>query len=371
MRLFFFLLLFCTITIRLTAQKDTFYEALKARHQSVFQLHDSIIYFDAITKNRFKEDTINIQPHLYRIGKNQTLYDASIYWNNIWDKSGLYVKNFKRDTFIKSALFYYYDSIKRENITPSAFTWLYHYIPTFENDGYSKKTYNKPTYTYLPDMTIIEQQYKNDNRARLLYVNKQLQIAKMAYINYDTTEADEYWEFRFRYHNGQNYDSLAKAYKLGTYTKLRADVPLVYVPKKDTLSPAGYVIPMLGNKTLTIDSTKTGYILLDYWYFGCGPCMQMMPFMNSLDARADSTKFHVLGVNTADKSSDILRYFGKRGLSCHQMDCKAIKPFHDIHEHPTLILLDSKLNEVKRWVGYSPYQEKQIEKYLLSLGLIR
>lgn len=365
-----FLLALCLLfTFTLSAQSVDVYKALKAKHQSVLQLQDSIIYFEALTKNRFKKDTVKFYPFLYKIGNSGILNATTIYGEYKWDKSGYYFKYFTNDSFKK--LEGDYSMNAREDKTPGGFNWLFRRIPTIENYEFSRKNYREPTYRDSNGLTIIEQFEKTDNRSRLLYVNEQMQILKMLYINYDTTEADEYWEFRFRYLNGNNFDSLSKQFKLGTYTSLRTDIPLKSVPKKDTLPPAGFSIPLLGNKILKIDSTKETYILLDYWYFGCGPCMQMMPFMNSLDKRADSTRLHIIGANPYDKASDITNYFSKRGMACHQMDLSAIKPFHEINEHPTLILLDSKLNEVKRWVGYSPYQQKLIEKYLLSLQLIR
>src|SRR5690606_26165661 len=52
----------------------------------------------------------------------------------------------------------------------------------------------------------------------------------------------------------------------------------------------------------TIIKTKSGkYILLDFWYASCRPCLQALPKLNSLAEQYAENGLVVLGINCFDK----------------------------------------------------------------------
>lgn len=358
------------------SQNKRIYKDLKEKYESIYNFQDSFIFIESKSKNRFRTDSNFVDKSLFKI--NSDLYVTSYYLSKMYGEylyvnDSVYYRYFKNDTF-KLRNIGQHLNIKAKNY-PNEYYRLFITIPTKENSGFSRWKYKKAKITILNhDTIIIEQSIRKSSRKRLFFVNQNLNIYKIININNDSNEADEYWEHSIKYIAGNNlkFDSLNSYFGLGKYSNYKiksfSKKDSLYKYKSDSTKTA---IPLLNGQSLSIDSTKETYILLDYWYFGCGPCMQMMPFMINLDKIVDTSKLHILGVNEIDKASDILKFFSNRNSQYLQMDCNKMLPFHQINSHPTLILVDSKFNIIKIWVGYSQYQQKQIERYLREMGLLK
>jgi thiol-disulfide isomerase/thioredoxin len=258
------------------------------------------------------------------------------------------------------------------NIYPSHFYTLFANIPTFYNLGFSKKKFTRPKINKLSgDSLLVIQRYKKNQKIRILSIDENLKIFKIQIVNPDTTSPDEYWQYNIYYLNNINLDSFKKSNTIGKFSKVASH-------KNDSLKNTqikkikiNTEIPIIGHENLVLDTNNNKLLLLDYWYFGCAPCMKMMPFIHQLEKNIDTSKLNIIGINAFDKPTDITYYLEKKGYNSKQMNCNVSAPLHQIVEHPTLILVDYKLNIINRWVGYSPSTCSDIESTLKILGLIK
>ena len=249
--------------------------------------------------------------------------------------------------------------------------WFYSLkqIPSKNKGDFSRLNYSRPRVSHLKGDTMVICQYDRGlNQDRRLYFNNvDFRIHKIQYSNDNLERPDSLVEFEFYYYEGVRYASLKRAYNLGKYHENIHAESTTEVPK--TLQNVNDSIFLLTDSLISGLSNK--YILFDYWYLSCSPCIQMMPFIQQLHNEIDTSKVITIGVNMMDDEDDIVRYKNKSGYYLNEMDRMKMLPLHRLNEHPQLILVDKALNDVKVIKGYSKgHSDREIRAYLKSLDLL-
>ena len=49
--------------------------------------------------------------------------------------------------------------------------------------------------------------------------------------------------------------------------------------------------------------------MLDFWFIGCGACLQSIPALNTLHERYDNSKLEVIGVNFSSKQKEAVQNY--------------------------------------------------------------
>lgn len=97
----------------------------------------------------------------------------------------------------------------------------------------------------------------------------------------------------------ENVPGYYKWDKLKAYMKLLPND--IYAPD--------WRLPQLSGDTITLSSLKGKVVLLDFWFIGCGPCIESVPSLNVLQSKFKDDGFVVVGINCfSDKEEKIKEY---------------------------------------------------------------
>ncbi len=368
-RVFIISLFSLVVSIEASGQSTIgLYKKIKKSNMSFKDYKDSTLLIKQKVFNRFTQETSERIDCFYfedkinylfsRVQENIYHYDYNVDTVSITYPNG--------DIFGKRALKpYNYDDHDAQN-------WFYSLkqVPTRNKGDFSTLKYGRPRISHSANDTMFICQYDRDlNQDRRLYFNStDFRIYKVQYINDDLDRPDALVEFEFHYFKGNCYDSLMKVHSLGkyynnTYLEKPVDDTKALMKINDSLF-------LLKDSVITGFSNK--YILFDYWYLSCSPCIQMMPFVNKLHVEIDTSKVLIIGVNTIDDEDDIIRYKTEREYLLNEMDMKKMMSLHNLNEHPQLILVDKNLKDVKVFKGYGKgVSDLEIKLYLKSMNLLK
>jgi thiol-disulfide isomerase/thioredoxin len=115
------------------------------------------------------------------------------------------------------------------------------------------------------------------------------------------------------------------------------------------------------------------YVLLDFWFIGCGPCERGIPNLKLLHEKFNDQNFSVVGIHIAGTSPEIVQQFlNDKGISYPTViDCidesinKAYRPL-GVDGYPTYILIDPEGKIDKEAPIHGNKLECIREKMLLS-----
>ena len=122
------------------------------------------------------------------------------------------------------------------------------------------------------------------------------------------------------------------------------------IPKNiPALIPVGsiandWTLPLYNkNENISLSELKGKVVLLDFWFKNCGPCIESVPHLNSLQEKFENQKFEILGINTYDSQKDIIWFCNKHKIRYKVlMNGKDIAEEYGIDLYPTIILIDKK-----------------------------
>jgi len=127
-------------------------------------------------------------------------------------------------------------------------------------------------------------------------------------------------------------------------------------------SPApNWTLPLVHGDSLSLSSLKGKYVLIDFWFIGCGACTQSIPVLNELYDSYDNNKLEVIGINSYSKDQEAIQ----RYCSSNEMKFKnvwmgdLITDAYRVKGAPIFFLIDPEGTIVYSQVGHD-------EKKLIS-----
>lgn len=342
------------------------YSSVKDANRSLYNIQDSCILVKTLHYNRFTQDTTEIY-YSFLILKNS---EGDFYIVSA-TKSGTYLMINDSLTLIskdgdtlKTIATGNGISLDDENISNRYFGLKV--IPTTLKGNFSRLKYSRAKEVdFSKDTLVIVQKDKKYDQVRYLYLDRNLRVIKCREMNNDEDRPDGEFSVTIHYFKHNCFDSLNKQHFLGKYWRNRNYTR----PQKDTLTRLSDTL-WLRDGTYRLRSNYD-YVILDYWYLSCRPCIQMHPFMNELYNSIDTSRVLMLGVDPYDDTDDIDRYFLRKGYSIPQFDAKNYELVHSYDEYPIVLVLDSGFYIMEEFKGYGGLvTELEIRLYLKSRGLI-
>lgn len=117
-----------------------------------------------------------------------------------------------------------------------------------------------------------------------------------------------------------------------------------------------------GSTPLALSDFAGQILYLDFWYIGCGPCMQALPHLADLQARYADRGFTVLGANSHQDAPTIQRYLKRRGLDVPQLVLDSL-PSTDwpVRAYPTWFLIGRDGHILDRGMGFGEGSEAALD----------
>lgn len=136
----------------------------------------------------------------------------------------------------------------------------------------------------------------------------------------------------------------------------RFDVPEPFALTSDTPLVPDVTLRNIDDQTLELRTLRGHYVLLSFWATWCGPCIEEMPSLNSLQADLGDSTFQVLPVSVEGrfrlaKIDWFMRTYNLRKLSVYALDQKGDQRRFNIHAIPQALLIDPQGRELWRALG--------------------
>ena len=144
--------------------------------------------------------------------------------------------------------------------------------------------------------------------------------------------------------------------------------------KKDK-APDFSIRDIQGKRIELTELLKQGPVLIDFWALWCIPCRKELPHLQTLDNRYKGEGLIVLTINEDDPSSEskvkpFIKGSRYKFMAVVDKDKELWRNFKVV-SLPTLFLIDQQGNIQKTYVGYRPGDEKELEKDIRELLLIK
>jgi len=118
----------------------------------------------------------------------------------------------------------------------------------------------------------------------------------------------------------------------------------------------GFTLPAVpGNEVIDIRDFRGKVVLVNFWATWCGPCIQEIPSLNSLQEKFAGQGFSIIGISLDRGGPAIVeKMINRAGIKYPILlgNTKVSKEFGGIFGVPTSFLLDRSGKVLKKYTGY-------------------
>jgi peroxiredoxin len=132
-----------------------------------------------------------------------------------------------------------------------------------------------------------------------------------------------------------------------------------YAPREQPLLEVGQPAPAIeketvGGERFALQDYRGRFVVLDFWYRSCYPCLKAMPELQRIAEAFDPAEVAVVGVNVFDKPEKIVPMLEEKGLSHTNIHgAKDIAQAYQVSGYPTLYIIDREGRIAYSHVGWS------------------
>jgi thiol-disulfide isomerase/thioredoxin len=105
-------------------------------------------------------------------------------------------------------------------------------------------------------------------------------------------------------------------------------------------------------------------ILLEFWYVGCAPCMQALPFLHELSEKYDRSKFEIISIEFQNSKEVIEKFIKRKELKFNYQilfDGKSVANEYGIQGAPTFILINDNGDILLSEGGFNESIDRKVE----------
>lgn len=132
-------------------------------------------------------------------------------------------------------------------------------------------------------------------------------------------------------------------------------------------SAPNWTLPRVSGDSLTLSNLRGKFVLLDFWFVGCGACVMSIPTLNEIQEIYKRNELEVIGINTDKINVEIIaNYCSRRDMNYKNVwNSNSISEEYNVHAAPTFILIDKQGEIVYTQIGHDSEKLKgNIAKHL-------
>lgn len=113
-------------------------------------------------------------------------------------------------------------------------------------------------------------------------------------------------------------------------------------------------LPVVSGSHVSLSDLRGKYILLDFWFIGCGACVKSIPMLNSLQEKYGESSFEVVGVNCySENETRIEAYCNEQNMQFRNVwEGESICEDYLIKAAPIFYLIDKDGKVAYSQIGY-------------------
>jgi len=126
-------------------------------------------------------------------------------------------------------------------------------------------------------------------------------------------------------------------------------------------------LPIINGDSITLLDFRGKYVLLNFWFMGCGPCIQSIPTLNELKTKYGN-KMDIVGVNCFSKNAEVIhRYCLDQGMNFMNVwnGDDEVSKMYGINAAPIFYLLDQSGVVVNTMFGFDEQKLKNMVEVVL------
>lgn len=110
------------------------------------------------------------------------------------------------------------------------------------------------------------------------------------------------------------------------------------------VNAGNWTLPLYNKKTtLSLTDFKGKVVLIDFWIKNCGPCIESVPYLNSLEEKFKTKNVQLLSINSYDSEKDISWFCNKHGVNYKVlMNGNNVAGKYGINAFPTFMIIDKQ-----------------------------
>ena len=141
-----------------------------------------------------------------------------------------------------------------------------------------------------------------------------------------------------------------------------------------------FSLPAHGRGTISLADTLKGRkaLLINFWFYGCGPCHAEAPHLQKLYAELKDKGLEVVAINLGDATDNVEKFVRQHGLTFpvatggRPEDGKpSVFSDYAVSVYPTNFLIDANGKVVWQNAGFEQARIEEIRKQLARLGVAR
>jgi len=171
-------------------------------------------------------------------------------------------------------------------------------------------------FSFWADNKLIDTHKKRSGRVKVKLIFRKKDAVPLLYSTYQPLRNGEYNYTEVSF-SGYRFDvtypsSLFSIENVPTYYQWNKN--MVKTIPIGTKAP-DWKLPVVNGDSIALSDFRGKYVLLNFWFIGCGACVQSIPAINELKLKYEG-KMEVVGVNCFSKDAEaIRRYCFDRGMN--------------------------------------------------------
>lgn len=137
--------------------------------------------------------------------------------------------------------------------------------------------------------------------------------------------------------------------------------------KKESLEAIDFTLTGLDGEQYTLSDYRGQVVIIDFWATFCPPCRDEIPHFIDFHTRYKDEGLIILGIGL-DREEKLAPFSKSMGINYPILiDDRKTSSAYGVKSIPTTFILNREGEIVKKFVGFSPGLEKEMEKEILPL----